>query len=95
MNLDELLKADPDGKGPRPAFLGDPNVERLIRVTLALAQELAVTRLRLDTLERLLAERSVMPPDAADAYSPDPDADTARQRWQQDYVERLLRALLD
>jgi hypothetical protein len=95
MDLSQLLAADPEGKGPRPEFFDDPDVERVLRVALALAQELAVTRMRLDTLERLIADEGVLMPGAAESYSPPPDAESERQRWQQEYLERLLRALLD
>jgi hypothetical protein len=95
MDLMQLLRADPEGKGPRPYFFADPAVERVLGVALALAEELAVTRQRLDTLERDLVARGIVPAGAVEAHAHSADAEAERQRWQQDYLARVLRALLD
>jgi hypothetical protein len=94
MRIDELLALDPDGRGPRPRFHADPAVERVLDVTLALAQELAVTRQRLDALERLLAAREVVGPADVDAFEPEAAAAAERERWQREYLKRVLQALL-
>lgn len=95
MDLTQLLGADPGGKGPRPYFFADPAVERVLGVALALAEELAVTRQRLDTLERELAACGIVPANAVERHEHGPEAEAERQRWQQDYLARVLRALLD
>lgn len=94
MRIDELLALDPDGRGPRPRFHADPAVERVLDVTLALAQELAVTRQRLDALERLLFARGVVGPADVDAFEPEAAAAAERERWQREYLRRVLQALL-
>jgi hypothetical protein len=94
MRVDELLALDPDGRGPRPRFHADPAIERVLDVALALAQELAVTRQRLDALERLLAARGVVGPSDVDAFEPDAEASAVRERWQREYLKRVLQSLL-
>jgi glucuronate isomerase len=58
-----------------------------------MAGELAVTRERLDTVERLLAERQLLDRQLIDAYRPDAAAAEERGRWQLEYIARLLRVL--
>ena len=94
MRVDELLALDPDGRGPRPRFHADPAIERVLDVALALAQELAVTRQRLDALERLLAARGIVGPADVDAFEPEAEAAADRERWQREYLKRVLQSLL-
>ena len=51
---DPLLLAGAKAKGKRPWFLDEPDIERVMNITLALMQEVSVLRERLDTVERLL-----------------------------------------
>lgn len=80
--------AKPAGK--RPYFL-EPQVERVLAVTMALAQELAVVRQRNDTLERLLLARGVLAPGEIDGFAPDRVASAERQMWNQEFIARILR----
>lgn len=67
-------------------------LDRLYSVTLALVAELAVTRARLDTVERLLARRSVVGAQEIDAYRPaDAEEVEARSRLHAEYLERMFR----
>lgn len=80
-------------RGERPYFFEDPAVDQLYAMVLALAGELAVTRDRLDTLERQLAAKDVV--DAADieAYEPDAAAEAEREARRRALIDRLLRVL--
>ncbi len=83
-----------DVAGPaRPRFLADASNEMLWDVVVALSTELAATRGRLDALERLLAERGTLPPNALDDYRPSPDAGVARVHDMRDYTQRVFGAL--
>lgn len=85
-----LTGAKPLGK--RPYFLDDPAVERVLAVTMAVAQEVAVLRERLDTIERLLEKGNGNFSRAdIDAYAPDPAAATERAEWSRMYIARVLR----
>ena len=92
-DLDTLLRMDPAGRGPRPAFLGASDVDRVLKLTLALAQELAVTRQRLDTLERHLVTQAGVPSEALDPAALPADTAAAQAEWQQAFLQRLLRTL--
>ncbi|MBL8224116.1 MAG: hypothetical protein JNM50_02195 [Chromatiales bacterium] len=87
------LAAQP-ASGQRPEFTGDPLVERLFGITLALTTELAVTRERLDTVERLLERHALVPSVEIESFRPDPAAVAARAQAHQDYLARIFRVLL-
>lgn len=85
-----LTGAKPLGK--RPYFFDDPAVERVLAVTMAVAQEVAVLRERLDTIERLLEKGNGHFSRAdIDSYAPDPAAATERAEWSRMYIARVLR----
>jgi len=91
MSLAQALQAagnKPAGK--RPYFL-EAEVERVLAVTMAVVQELAVARQRVDTLERLLQARGVLHEGEIDAFAPTPAAATERAQWTQEYLARVLR----
>jgi hypothetical protein len=87
---DALAGAGAKPAGKRPYFL-DAEVERVLAITMAVAQELAVTRQRADTLERLLREKGVLSDGEIDAFAPDRTASAERQMWNQEYIARILR----
>jgi hypothetical protein len=80
-------------KGRRPQYFSDPAIDKILWATLTLAQELSVTRDRLDTVERLLAEARVLKAGAVDRYVPSPAVEAAREVARQAYVARMLRAV--
>jgi len=88
-----LTGAKPQGK--RPYFFDDPAVERVLAITMALAQELAVTRERLDTVERLIERAGEHGGKFSradiDAYAPSPSEACERAEWQRMYLARVLR----
>lgn len=84
----DTASAKPAGK--RPYFL-DREVERVLAITMATVQELAVARQRVDTLERLLEAKGVLSRDEIDAFRPDADQAAERGLWMQEYLARVLR----
>ncbi len=92
--IDPTLAAAAKAKGKRPWFYEDPDVERVFNIAMALAMELAVTRQRLDALERLLEERGLLAQADIERFRPAPEAETARQLWNRDYIARVLRVLI-
>ncbi len=80
--------AKPAGK--RPYFLAR-EVERVLAITMAVAQELAVARDRIDTLERLLERRGIVGRDEIEAFEPTQQDSAERGAWTQEYLVRILR----
>lgn len=87
---DALKDAGAKPAGKRPWFL-EPQVERVLAITMAVAQELAVSRQRADTLERLLKAKGILTEDEIDGFVPDPQAAAERAMWSQEYIARILR----
>ncbi|MEM0986562.1 MAG: hypothetical protein AAGJ32_09965 [Pseudomonadota bacterium] len=91
--LDPIALAGAKAKGKRPWFLENPDTERLMNITLALVQEVAVMRERLDTIERLLARGDTVSAEAIDAFEPTKSEADARGLWTQEYLARIFRIL--
>jgi hypothetical protein len=87
---DALASAGAKAAGKRPYFL-DREVERVLAITMAVAQELAVVRQRADTLERLLRAKGIVSEHEIESFAPDPHATVERALWTQEYLARILR----
>jgi hypothetical protein len=78
-------------KGKRPVYFENPECDKLLAITMALAGELSVTRERLDTVERLLEAKGILNASEIESYHPDEKAAAQRERWRAEYLERILR----
>jgi hypothetical protein len=89
---DALAEAGAKPAGKRPWFL-DREVERVLAIAMAVAQELAVSRQRVDTLERLLRAKGILTEDEVEGFEPNATEATERALWTQEYLARILRIL--
>lgn len=81
---------------PRNAIEGmSESDDHLIGMVTALAAQLAVTRERLDTVERLAEAAGLFGPDAVDRYVPDERAQGARDAIRQTLIARIFRPIRD
>ncbi|MET0238678.1 MAG: hypothetical protein ABW184_02170 [Sphingobium sp.] len=87
---DAIADAGAKPAGKRPYFL-DEEVESILAITMAVAQELAVSRQRVDTLERLLEGKGVLSRSEIESFAPDPAAAVERALANQEYIARILR----
>ncbi len=69
--------------------------DQAFAMIVALASELAMTRARLDTLERLLAKRGFLAPDAVEAFVPDAAAASERDALRRRIVAKIFRPVRD
>jgi hypothetical protein len=76
----------------RPYFM-TPEVERVLVVAMTLAQELAVARARIDSLERLLERKGVLTRTEIEDFEPTAAEASQRSQWTQEYLARVLRIL--
>ncbi|MEM6626789.1 MAG: hypothetical protein AAF719_08805 [Pseudomonadota bacterium] len=88
-----LAQAGAKSKGKRPQFLKDPQTEQVLAITMAVAQELAVMRERMDTIERLLDEKGVVTRDEIEEFQPTKYEAAERGLWTQEYLSRILRVV--
>ena len=77
---DEAPQTPPKSAGPagRATFFDDPMIDHLLATITNLTMELSVTRERLDSLERLLAQQGTVAAGAVDAMRHDRDAQRQR-----------------
>jgi len=87
---DALARASAKPAGKRPYFL-NPEIERVLAITMAAVQELAVARTRIDTLERLLERSGVLTREEIDLFIPTKREAEERGAWTQEYLARVLR----
>ena len=87
---DALARSSAKPAGKRPYFLA-PETERVLAITMATVQELAVARERIDTLERLLEAKGVIRRAEIEQFAPTPDQAAERGLWMQEYLTRILR----
>jgi len=78
---------------PRVSFFDDPGLDRVLGITMAVAQEVGTVLERLDTLERLLVQSGALQAGAVQAYVPDPAVSRQRLSMQEAFVTRLLRVV--
>jgi hypothetical protein len=91
--IDPLDLAGAKSRGKRPYFLHDRDVERLMTITMALAQEISVMRERLDTVERLLEKNDVLARADIESYAPSKKEAEERGRMIQEFLARILRVI--
>lgn len=77
-------------KGHRPMFFADPVNDRLTSMIMALVTEVAVIRERLDTVEAIAEKKGVVLKDEIERYEPDPARAEERERWRQEFLDRVL-----
>lgn len=80
-------------KGKKPTFFTDPQVDKVLAITMALAGEVSVLRERLDTIERLLDAKGLLARQEIEAYQPSEPVAEERERWRVEYLDRILRVV--
>jgi len=81
-------------RGPRPEFFEDASSDTLLAMNVALLTELMVTRERLDTLERLVEAKGLVPRVAIDAFEPDEAAEAEREQIRETMSRHVFYLLL-
>ncbi|MFC7290291.1 hypothetical protein [Hirschia litorea] len=92
-SIDPVKLAGAKSKGKRPWFLEDTDVERLMNITHALVQEVAVIRERMDTIERLLERDGKVTKESIEAYKPARFEADERGLLMQEYIARVFRIM--
>lgn len=91
--LDPLALAGARPRGKRPYFFAERDTERLMTIVMALAQEVAVMRERMDTIERLLDKNDVITRKDIETFKPSKAEAQERGAWTQEFLARILRIL--
>jgi hypothetical protein len=91
--VDWIGLAGKKAKGKRPQYFDDPAIDRVLSIVMAVAGELAVTRERLDTIERLLDAKGTISRADIEGFRPDRDAGYERGLATREYIARILRGV--
>lgn len=79
----------------RNDWLGDEMLDRMMNVIMGLAEELYVTRDRLQVMERVLENRGALDRDELDRWKPDEDQQADILRDRDDFIQAILSRALD
>lgn len=90
----EEVELQRKAKGKRPYYFSNPDVDRLLSMVMALTGELAVTRDRLDTLERVAAEKGLFSAADIEAYELDDQALEARAARHRGIFREVTRIIV-
>ena len=90
---DDPPKALRTAKGKKPQYFSDPATDKLLSIVISLAGELSVTRDRLDTVERLLEEKEILPISEINHYQPSEKVNAIRDQQRAQFLETILRVV--
>ena len=79
----------------RNDWLGDEMLDRMMNVIMGLAEELYVTRDRLQVMERLLESRGALDRDELERWKPDEDQQDEILRDRDAFIQAILSRALD
>ena len=79
----------------RNDWLGDEMLDRMMNVIMGLAEELYVTRDRLQVMERVLEKRGALRRDDLDGWQPDESQQAEILRDRDAFVQAILSRALD
>ena len=89
MSVEHKLKRK--AKGERPYFFDDPNIDRVVSMLMGLAGEVSVIRDRLDSIERLLEDKQILPRSEIENYEPTSTVTAERAAWRATFLDEVLR----
>ena len=79
----------------RNDWLGDEMLDRMMNVIMGLAEELYVTRDRLQVMERVLEDRGALDREELDRWKPDEDQQDEILRDRDAFIQAILARALD
>ena len=79
----------------RNDWLGDEMLDRMMNVIMGLAEELYVTRDRLQVMERVLEDRGALDREELDSWKPDEDQQDEILRDRDAFIQTILARALD
>ena len=76
-------------------FLDDPNLDKVMKVVMALAREAYVTRDRMQLIEKKLAEQGLLSSDQLDRFEPTPEEQAEIHRKRDEFIANLLGPIVE
>ena len=84
------IKVKRSVKGRRPQFFDNVEIDRLHGMMMAMATEMAVLYQRIDTMERVAAEKGVILREDLERHVADAATESERELWRQKFLDRLF-----
>jgi len=84
------IKVKRSVKGRRPQFFDNVEIDRLHGMMMAMATEMAVLYQRIDTMERVAAEKGVILREDLERHIADAATESERELWRQKFLDRLF-----
>lgn len=81
-------------KGSRPYFFEDPAVDKVVAMLMGLVGEVSVMADRIDTLERLLADKGALDLAQVESYVPSVAVSEARDNRRDIMLANVMRIIL-
>ena len=80
-------------KGERPYFFDDNNIDKLVSMIMGLAGETSVLMERLDTIEKILAEKAIIQKEEIEQFVPSKEVLLERAQRREVFLSEILRIL--
>ena len=77
-------------RGKRPKIYPNDGMDHLMSMTMALVQEVAVLRDRIDLVERVAAGKGIIISDEIEKFELDQTALETREAWRNEYMSRIF-----
>lgn len=77
-------------RGRRPQFHADPAIDKLHGMLMVMATEMSVLYERIDSMERIAAQKGVLLREELQKFAPDANAQAERENWRQQFLQRLF-----
>lgn len=90
----KAVKLPTKAKGSRPYFFEDPAVDKVVAMLMGLVGEVSVMADRIDTLERLLADKGALTLDQIETYTPTPAISDERDARRDILLANVMRIIL-
>ena len=76
-------------------FLDDPNLDKVLKVVMALAREAYVTRDRMALIERKLNEQGILSTEQLDAFQPTAEEQQQIEKDRDEFIAALLGPIVE
>ncbi len=76
-----------------PVYFEQENIDRLMRMVMTLATEVAVLRERIDTHEQVAGAKKLFSAADIEAFEPNAETAAARDAWRTRFIDRMLKLM--
>lgn len=90
LDMTNSIKLNRVAKGLRPQFSQEPEIDRVLAITMSLASEVSVLADKLDTLTTVLEKKGVLKQDEISTYALTEIEEELRSQRREEFLDRIL-----